>query len=55
MKLLLDAHLLLWAAGLPSRLSADAPASIDAPENEPFSSAAGLWEIVIKRGPDHSL
>lgn len=54
MKLLSDTHLLPWTAGLPSRLSADAPASIDAPENERFSSAAGLWEIVIERGPGHS-
>ena len=50
MKLLLDTHLLLWAAGLPDRLSADALALIDAPENELFFSVASLWEIVIKRG-----
>lgn len=50
MKLLLDTHLLLWAAGEPNRLSADARALIDAPENELFFSAASLWEIAIKRG-----
>ena len=50
MKLLLDTHLLLWVAGLPDRLSADALALIDAPENELFFSVASLWEIVIKRG-----
>ena len=50
MKLLLDTHLLLWAAGEPDRLSADARALIDAPENELFFSAASLWEIAIKRG-----
>ena len=50
MKLLLDTHLLLWAAGEPHRLSADALALIDAPENELFFSAASLWEIAIKRG-----
>lgn len=50
MKLLLDTHLLLWAAGEPDRLSADARSLIDAPENELFFSAASLWEIAIKHG-----
>ncbi len=50
MKLLLDTHLLLWAAGAPERLSAEARALIAAPENELFFSAASLWEIAIKRG-----
>lgn len=50
MKLLLDTHLLLWAAGQPDRLSDEARALIDAPENELFFSAASLWEVVIKRG-----
>lgn len=50
MKLLLDTHLLLRAAGGPDRLSADARSLIDAPENEPFFSAASLWEIAIKHG-----
>lgn len=50
MKLLLDTHLLLWAAGRSDRLSADARALIQAEENQLFFSAASLWEIVIKRG-----
>ena len=50
MKLLLDTHLLLWAAGVPDRLSANARAMIEAPENELFFSAASLWEVAIKRG-----
>lgn len=50
MKLLLDTHLLLWAAAEPDRLSADALALIGAPENELFFSAASLWEIAIKCG-----
>lgn len=50
MKLLLDTHLLLWAAGEPDRLSPDARTLIEAPENELFFSAASLWEIAIKRG-----
>jgi PIN domain nuclease of toxin-antitoxin system len=49
-KLLLDTHLLLWAAGDPSRLSAGARTLIEEPENELFFSAASLWEIAIKRG-----
>jgi len=50
MKLLLDTHLLLWAAGDPGRLSDTASALISAPENELFFSAASLWEIAIKHG-----
>lgn len=50
MKLLLDTHLLLWAAGQPDRLSADARGLIESAQNELFFSAANLWEIVIKRG-----
>ena len=50
MKLLLDTQLLLWAAGDPDRLSAAARASIGAPENELWFSAASVWEIAIKCG-----
>ena len=50
MKLLLDTHLLLWAAGAPERLSAAARALIDDPANTPIFSVASLWEIAIKRG-----
>lgn len=50
MKLLLDTHLLLWAAGDPGRLSTVARALIEEPDNELFFSAASLWEISIKRG-----
>ncbi len=50
MKLLLDTHLLLWAAGQPERLSADARVLLEAPENELWFSAASVWEIAIKRG-----
>src|SRR5271169_4325776 len=49
MKLLLDTHLLLWAAGEPDRLSAEARSLIDNPENELLFSAASLWEVAIKR------
>lgn len=50
MKLLLDTYLLLWAAGEPDRLSVDARALIEAPQNELLFSAASLWEIAIKCG-----
>lgn len=50
MKLLLDTHLLLWAAGMPERLTEEARALLEAPENELLFSAASLWEIAIKHG-----
>jgi PIN domain nuclease of toxin-antitoxin system len=49
MKLLLDTHLLLWAAGEPKRLSKQARTLIDNPDNELLFSAASLWEVAIKR------
>jgi len=48
MKLLLDTHLLLWAAATPSRLSRKARSMIADEANELLFSAASLWEIVIK-------
>src|ERR1700681_3474830 len=50
MKLLLDTHLLLWAAGEPKRLSKQARTLIDNPDNELLFSGASLWEVAIKRG-----
>ncbi len=50
MKLLLDTHLLLWAAGEPRRLSKQARTLIDNADNELLFSAASLWEVAIKRG-----
>jgi PIN domain nuclease of toxin-antitoxin system len=50
MKLLLDTHLLLWAAGEPSRLSEEARNLINDPHSELLFSAASLWEVSIKRG-----
>lgn len=52
MKLLLDTHLLLWAAGDGKKLSKAARGLIDASDNELFFSAASAWEVVIKRGLD---
>ena len=50
MKLLLDTHILLWAAGQPEKLSKPTRALLTAPENSLFFSAASIWEIVIKLG-----
>lgn len=50
MKVLLDTHLLLWAAGMPERLPAQARLLIERPETEPMVSVASLWEVAIKSG-----
>ena len=50
MKFLLDTHLLLWAAGEPERLPAEARKLLEAPEHELVFSAASLWEVAIKSG-----
>ena len=50
MSLLLDTHVLLWAAGLPDRLPGAARALLEDPESEPVFSAASLWEIAVKHG-----
>ncbi|HXU32109.1 MAG TPA: type II toxin-antitoxin system VapC family toxin [Thermoanaerobaculia bacterium] len=49
MKLLLDTHILLWAAGEPEKLSAAARQLLNDPDHELLFSAASLWEIAIKR------
>jgi PIN domain nuclease of toxin-antitoxin system len=48
--LLLDTHLLLWAAGAPEKLPKKARQLLESPDNELAFSSASLWEIVIKRG-----
>jgi PIN domain nuclease of toxin-antitoxin system len=55
MRLLLDTHLLLWAAGPSPLLGPAARRLIDDSANELIFSAASLWEIAIKsahRRPD---
>jgi PIN domain nuclease of toxin-antitoxin system len=49
-KLLLDTHLLLWAAQGFERLPPDAQLLMGDAANELIFSVASLWEIVIKRG-----
>ena len=48
MRVLLDTHVLLWAAITPDRLAAATRALLDDPANELLFSAASLWEIAIK-------
>lgn len=50
MRLLLDTHLLIWAAQSPRQLSAGARALMADPANRLHFSVASLWEVVIKSG-----
>ena len=48
MRLLVDTHLLLWAAASSSQLPREARALIEDSDNEVYYSAASIWEIAIK-------
>ena len=48
-RLLIDTHALLWWLTDDPALSPAARTAIAEPANEPFVSAASLWEIAIKR------
>lgn len=48
MNLLLDTHLILWAAGQPEKLTAEAKALLLDPDNQLFFSPVSLWETSIK-------
>lgn len=50
MKLLLDTHLLLWAAKGYAYLPLSAQILMCETENDLYFSVASLWEIVIKNG-----
>ena len=49
MTYLLDTHVLLWAAGDPTRLSLQTRDLLEDPAAELMFSAASIWEVVIKR------
>lgn len=49
MKLLLDTHVLLWAAAEPRKLSSAARRLLGDKRNALCFSAASLWEIAIKQ------
>lgn len=48
MILLLDTHLLLWAAGEPERLSRKTRRLLEDASSQLWFSAASLWEVAIK-------
>lgn len=48
MKLLLDTHVLIWAAGFPDRMSIEAQDLVADTDNDLVFSAASLWEVAIK-------
>jgi PIN domain nuclease of toxin-antitoxin system len=50
MNLLIDTHLLLWAAGQPQKLSRAARRALDDPDARLWFSAVSLWEVAIKHG-----
>lgn len=50
MNLLLDTHLLLWAAEGQGRLPTGAAELMDDPDNDLVFSAASIWEVAIKQG-----
>ena len=50
MNLLVDTHLLLWAAGAPQRLSNQALTLLEDQDSNLWFSAASVWEIAIKNG-----
>jgi PIN domain nuclease of toxin-antitoxin system len=50
MRVLVDTHLLLWAAARSRRLPKEARRVLEDPRNDVHYSAASLWEIAIKLG-----
>ena len=48
MKLLLDTHVLLWAAYEPERLSDKAQGLLSDTSSSLYFSVASLWEVAIK-------
>lgn len=49
MKLLLDTHILLWAAGQPKKLFVAARRLLNDKRHQPYFSAASIWEVAIKQ------
>jgi PIN domain nuclease of toxin-antitoxin system len=49
MRLLLDTHILLWAAFSPTRLPNEARLLIEDEDNTLVFSVASVWEVAIKR------
>jgi len=49
-RLLVDAHTVIWAVDDPSKLSPDALTALQDPGNDLLLSAGTIWEIAIKVG-----
>jgi PIN domain nuclease of toxin-antitoxin system len=49
LRLLLDTHILLWAATDPEQLRSEAVAVLEDESNEVFVSVVTAWEIAIKQ------
>lgn len=49
MRLLLDTHVLLWAATDPSQLASDARRALEDGSNEAYVSVVSAWEIATKQ------
>lgn len=54
MNLLLDTHLLLWAAARTEMMSPAADTLVKDPGNALWFSVASLWEVTIKRALDRA-
>ena len=50
MNLLLDTHVLLWAAGASGRLPDEGRTLLEQQDTQPVFSAASIWEVAIKSG-----
>ncbi len=48
MRLLVDTHVLLWAAAEPERLPPSFRERLESPGNDVLFSAASIWELAIK-------
>jgi PIN domain nuclease of toxin-antitoxin system len=55
MRLLLDTHVLIWAAIEPGRISRRAAAAIEDPGNDLLLSAVSAYEVAYKRDRDPAL
>lgn len=52
MRLLVDAHCLIWAVDEPAKLASSATAALEDAENELLIGAGTMWELSIKSGLD---
>lgn len=50
MRLLVDAHCLVWAVDDPAKLAAAAAVALEEPANQLLISAGTMWELSIKSG-----